>query len=125
MRPKNSSEKFKIFLRPFWVLMLFLFSLQIVSFSLTQADCHEHLTSSHVTSEQTVNSNGTETHQADCEDIGLCFLGHCHMGHCSVLVTSNAIVPEDYYFAKPLTVVRESSLRSLFVQGKPWQPPRA
>jgi hypothetical protein len=119
----------RIFLRPIWVTVLVLFSVQIVSASLSLTQCHEQALHEHSSAEKTAmhdcGSHESSDKDEHCNDFGFCLFGHCHVNHCMVVlqhsgVNSFALNPESL-----LGLGTENKLVSLLDLDKPWQPPRA
>jgi hypothetical protein len=119
----------KILLRPIWVMVLVLFSVQIVSASLALTQCHDQALHQHSSSEKNAmhdcGSSDSSDKDEHCNDFGFCLFGHCHVNHCTVVlqdsnVNSFAVIPENL-----LGLGTENKLVSLLDLDKPWQPPRA
>lgn len=123
-----------LLLRPVWVLVLVLFSFQIVSASLSQTQCHESPLHEHASVEsmehtplhacEPQESSHTSSNDGHCNDFGFCSYGHCHVNHCSVVL----LVTDMNYVLFPESLLglgTENKLVSLLDLDKPWQPPRA
>ena len=120
----------KILLRPFWVMVLVLFSFQIVSASLSSTQCHEQALHEHSSSEKTTlhkctSSESSSDKDEHCNDFGFCLYGHCHFNHCSVTLINTNIKDFALSSTDLLGLGTENKLVSLLDLDKPWQPPRA
>ena len=119
----------RIFLRPVWVMVLVLFSFQIVSASLSITQCHEQALHEHSSSEKTaMHDCGThESSERDehCNDFGFCLFGHCHVNHCTMVLQSSNVNSFALFPENLLGLGTENKLVSLLDLDKPWQPPRA
>jgi hypothetical protein len=126
--PKQLSFS-KILLRPIWVMVLVLFSFQIVSASLSLTQCHDQALHQHSANEKTAMHDCGSPESSDkdehCNDFGFCLFGHCHVNHCSVVLLDTdlndfALIPDS-----SLGLGTENKLVSLLALERPWQPPRA
>lgn len=115
MSSQESRPLSKVFLRPLALVILILFSLQMVTAHLALTQCPAESAKAH-------ESSSEETH---CNEFGFCLFGHCHVNHCSVLTPDLDV--RIHYMPTPNNIgfIKESQLRSILPLDKPWQPPRA
>ncbi|KHD90058.1 MAG: hypothetical protein OM95_00625 [Bdellovibrio sp. ArHS] len=120
----------KPLLKPILLVLIVLFSFQIVLANLSLAHCHTEVTATESGSTAGVAHGFTheQDHPADdshCGDLGFCLFGHCHMHHCSVLVTDASVKMSAILIPSNLGFLKDSQLHSILPLDKPWQPPRS